>query len=66
VEEVLILKCILIILGPLVRIKQSLTRLRQEVQQMEVRIGVVSTPVYNFITAVLTNSSQWWYSSHPG
>lgn len=28
--------------GPLVRIKQALTRLKQEVQQMEVRIGVVS------------------------
>ncbi|XP_020602976.1 intraflagellar transport protein 57 homolog [Orbicella faveolata] len=27
--------------GPLVRIKQALTRLKQEVQQMEVRIGVV-------------------------
>ena len=28
--------------GPLVRIKQALTRLKQEVQQMDVRIGVVS------------------------
>ena len=27
--------------GPLVRIKQALTRLKQEVQQMDVRIGVV-------------------------
>ena len=41
--------------GPLVRIKQALTRLKQEVQQMEVRIGVVCivllvfnrTPFYN-------------------
>ena len=31
--------------GPLVRIKQALTRLKQEVQQMDVRIGVVSLVV---------------------
>ena len=33
-------------LGPLVRIKQALTRLKQEVQQMEVRIGVVSLMLF--------------------
>ena len=32
--------------GPLVKIKQSLTRLKSECTQMEVRIGVVSASAY--------------------
>ena len=33
--------------GPLVRIKQALTRLKQEVTQMDVRIGVVRVVFLN-------------------
>lgn len=33
--------------GPLVRIKQALTRLKQEVTQMDVRIGVVCVVFLN-------------------
>ena len=36
-----------LVTGPLVRIKQALTRLKQEVQQMDVRIGVVCVLLFN-------------------
>ena len=49
--------------GPLVRIKQALTRLKQEVQQMDVRIGVVSfvvvdSTVESFFCDVFWDSSK--------
>ena len=41
--------------GPLVRIKQALTRLKQEVTQMDVRIGVVRVVFLNIYQHLMLN-----------
>ena len=41
--------------GPLVRIKQALTRLKQEVTQMDVRIGVVCVVSLNIYQHLMLN-----------
>ena len=41
--------------GPLVRIKQALTRLKQEVTQMDVRIGVVRVVSLNIYQHLMLN-----------
>lgn len=41
--------------GPLVRIKQALTRLKQEVTQMDVRIGVVRVVFLNIYSHLMLN-----------
>lgn len=60
VQSLLIIKIVCLHAGPLVRIKQALTRLKQEVQQMDVRIGVVRGSRYD--TKAVKNCHVAWPS----
>ena len=48
--------------GPLVRIKQALTRIKTECTQMDVRIGVVREKLHSVCNTFLSGKCKVFYS----